>query len=196
MVVLEVLMNARFLHRSVLPLSLLFPLVAAAVAASCGGSNQILGKTGSEGSGGAGADGGPGSGAGSSSNSASTGLFVDGGGDGGVVSSTYPCTGCPTFPAPGAPTCPASTLGPATISYPLDGLLLPPNMNVLEVQFVPPAGAMLFEVDFENGVTDVKVETQCNPVTPVRGGPSPGCGITLPRAPGTTSPTPTATATP
>jgi hypothetical protein len=66
--------------------------------------------------------------------------------------------------------------------YPLDGFLLPPNMNVLEVQFVPPAGATLFEVDFENAVTNVKVETMCNPVTPVRGGASPGCGLTLPQA--------------
>jgi hypothetical protein len=54
-------------------------------------------------------------------------------------------------------------------------------MNVLEVQFVPPAGATLFEVDFTNSITSVKVETQCNPITPVRGGPSPGCGVTLPQ---------------
>jgi hypothetical protein len=55
-------------------------------------------------------------------------------------------------------------------------------MNVLEVQFVPPAGATLFEADFENAITSVKVETMCNPIMPVRGGPSPGCGLTLPQA--------------
>ncbi len=55
-------------------------------------------------------------------------------------------------------------------------------MNVLEVQFAPPAGATLFEVDFENAITSVKVETQCNPITPVIGGPSSGCGLTLPQA--------------
>ncbi len=76
------------------------------------------------------------------------------------------------FPDPGAPACSPSTLGPPTIAYPLDGLLLPPNMNVLEVQFVPPAGATLFEVDFTNAITSVKVETTCSAITPVRGGPS------------------------
>jgi hypothetical protein len=103
------------------------------------------------------------------------------GGDAGV-SSSYPCTGCPAFPPLGAPTCAPSTLGPPTLAYPLDGILLPPNMNVLEVQFVPPAGATLFEVDFENAITSVKVETMCNPITPVRGGASTGCAVTLPQA--------------
>src|SRR5262249_3002477 len=80
------------------------------------------------------------------------------------------------------PECAPTVLGKATIAYPLDGLLLPPNMNVLEVQFKPPADATLFEVDFYNAVTKVKVETKCAPVPDVRGGPSIGCGITLPQA--------------
>jgi len=55
-------------------------------------------------------------------------------------------------------------------------------MNVLEVQFVPPAGATTFEVDFSNSNTDVRVVTQCNSVPDVRGGTSRGCGLTLPQA--------------
>src|SRR5262249_24935745 len=93
----------------------------------------------------------------------------------------YGCQGCPDFPGFGAATCSAQTLGPATIAYPLDGILLPPKMNVLEVQFVPPPEATLFEVDFYNAVTKVKVETKCTPVPDVRGGASKGCGVTLPQ---------------
>ncbi len=96
-------------------------------------------------------------------------------------SKNYACPGCPAFPPLGAPACDPMTLGPATIAYPLDGLLLPPNMNVLEVQFVPPANATLFEVDFYNAITKVKVETKCDQVPDVRGGTSRGCGVTLPQ---------------
>ncbi len=102
--------------------------------------------------------------------------------DGGkTVHTDYPCTGCPNFPPLPAPACDPSVLGPAEVAYPLDGLLLPPNMNVLEVQFVPPAKATLYEVDFENSVTDVRVETLCSPVPDVRKGASKGCGVTLPQ---------------
>ena len=175
-------MSARSFHRSALPAILFVHVGVAALAASCGGSgkgNSGSGAAGGSSTGGAQSTGGH-SGSGGHGGGAT---FTDGGtgGDAGV-SSNYPCPGCPAFPPPGAPACPSSTLGPPTIAYPLDGLLLPPNMNVLEVQFVPPAGATLFEVDFENAVTDVKVETQCNPITPVRGGASPGCGVTLSQA--------------
>jgi len=71
------------------------------------------------------------------------------------------------------------TLGPSTLVYPPDGVLLPPNMNVLEVQWVPPSGATLFEVDFQNALTDVRVETACNAITTVRGTANVGCGLTL-----------------
>ena len=96
-------------------------------------------------------------------------------------SKNYPCDGCAPFPPLGAPECPVAVLGKSAVAYPLDGLLLPPNMNVLEAQFVPPQDATLFEVDFYNAITKVKVETKCNPVPDVRGGPSRGCGITLPQ---------------
>src|SRR5262249_23326052 len=77
------------------------------------------------------------------------------GSGGGGVTSNHPCMGCKTFPDNGAPACDAKVLGPPSIAYPVNGILLPPNMNVLEVQFVPPAGATLFEVDFTNGLTHV-----------------------------------------
>ena len=160
---------------------LVLALVASA-AGACGGANQILGHTGSGGGGGHGGSHGTAAGGSTSTSTSTTSSSSGSSGGGGSVSSNYPCAGCPAFPGSGAPTCPATTLGPPTIAYPLDGLLLPPNMNVLEVQFVPPAGATLFEVDFENAVTSVKVETLCNPITPVRGGASPGCGVTLPQA--------------
>ncbi len=94
---------------------------------------------------------------------------------------TFPCDGCTPFPPIGTSTCAPNVLGPPTLVYPIDGLLLPPNMNVLEVQFVPPQGAVEYEVDFENAVTDVRVTTFCNAVPDVRQGPSKGCGLTLPQ---------------
>ena len=113
------------------------------------------------------------------------------GGDGGTASlgvpsndtgsKNYPCPGCAVFPPLGTAECTPAVLGKATIAYPLDGLLLPPNMNVLEVQFTPPANATLYEVDFYNTITKVKVETKCTDVPDVRGGTSRGCGITLPQ---------------
>ncbi|GAC1352024.1 MAG: hypothetical protein NVSMB1_10800 [Polyangiales bacterium] len=107
------------------------------------------------------------------------------GGDGptpGSVDTTYKCVGCGDFPPAGAPACPPATLAAPTIAYPLDGSLLPPNMNVLEVQFRPPATATLFQVEFSNSITSVKVVTKCNAVPDVRLGPSKGCGVTLPQA--------------
>jgi hypothetical protein len=116
----------------------------------------------------------------------------DGGnGDGGNGDTTtglpdaavFPCTadGCTPFPPLGTSTCAPTVLGPAKLVYPTDGLLLPPNMNVLEVQFIPPQGGIEYEVDFENSITDVRVVTLCNQVPDVRQGPSKGCGITLPQ---------------
>jgi hypothetical protein len=106
--------------------------------------------------------------------------------DGAVTDADFACDGCAPFPGSDAGTCQPSTLGDPTLVYPPNGVLLPPNMNVLEVQWLPPAGATLFEVDFTNGVTDVRVETPCNPVPAVRsaadgGTVYSGCSITLPQ---------------
>lgn len=113
----------------------------------------------------------------------------DGGGDTGLVyadgSTNYcanPDGGCPMFPPIGTKECDPQVLGPPTLVYPTDGLLLPPNMNVLEVQFVPPQGATLYEVDFLNNVTNVGVVDTCQQVPDVRKGASRGCGVTLPQA--------------
>ncbi|HEY1695517.1 MAG TPA: hypothetical protein VGG39_25285 [Polyangiaceae bacterium] len=159
--------------------------VALAIVAACGSS----GKNGGSGSGNGGGDDG-GNGGADGTAGADGHVFGDGaGGDGAggpVTDADFPCDGCGPFPPQGSPTCSSQTLGPPTLVYPPDGVLLPPNMNVLEVQWLPPQGATLFEVDFTNGVTDVRVETPCVPVPSVRapsdgGVTSSGCGLTLPQ---------------
>ena len=113
------------------------------------------------------------------------------GGDGGTASlgvpsndtgsKNYPCPGCAVFPPLGTAECTPAVLGKATIAYPLDELLLPPNMNVLEVQFTPPANATLYEVDFYNTITKARAAAAASRSR---------------KAPGTTSRTPTVTAIP
>jgi hypothetical protein len=79
----------------------------------------------------------------------------------------------------GTPPACTSTSATPTLVYPPDQVLLPPNTNVVEVQFLPGAGNTLFELDFENAATDVRIETRCNPVTNTRGVSTGGCGFTL-----------------
>jgi hypothetical protein len=70
------------------------------------------------------------------------------------------CAGC-TFPQPSAPACPGSA-PPIHVVYPSNGVLVPPNMNVLSVQWTPfGMGYSEFEVDFENSITDTRVITKC-----------------------------------
>jgi len=54
------------------------------------------------------------------------------------------------------------------VVYPNDGVLLPPNLGKLEVHFKPGAGNTLFELSFENELTDIAIYTRCN--TPLNGG--------------------------
>jgi hypothetical protein len=108
--------------------------------------------------------------------------WVMGAGVGTFVNSGYACAGCANFPAVGAADCATSELAAPTLVYPPDGVLLPPNLNVLEVQFIPNSDATLFEVDFISQNTQVTIETPCVAVPDVRGGPSRGCGVTLPQA--------------
>jgi hypothetical protein len=70
------------------------------------------------------------------------------------------CPGC-TFPGNNAPACPSGT--PAIdLVYPNDDTLVPPNMNVISVQWTPFGAAFKeFEVDFENSITDMRVITKC-----------------------------------
>jgi hypothetical protein len=91
------------------------------------------------------------------------------------------CPGC-TFPPMSAPPCPGGT--PAiTVVYPNDGALVPPNMNVISVQWTPYGAPFKeFEVDFENSITDMRVITKCAAQTmdteqPPQ--PSGGCELAL-----------------
>jgi hypothetical protein len=82
----------------------------------------------------------------------------------------------------GAPPCAAGT--PAiNIVYPSDGVLVPPNMNVISIHWTPFGTPFTeFEVDFENSVTDMRVATTCAAQTmdteqPPQ--PSGGCELAL-----------------
>jgi hypothetical protein len=95
-----------------------------------------------------------------------TATFGPGGGDGGLGDAGS---------APGA-FGNAGTTGNAmcnpTLVYPPDGILLPPNTNVIEVHFLPGSGPppnSQFEVSFENAVTDVRIYTTCVGSTPDQG---------------------------
>ena len=56
-----------------------------------------------------------------------------------------------------------------------------PSRHSTVTSSLPPSGAVEYEVDFENSITDVRVVTYCNAVPDVRQGPSKGCGLTLPQ---------------
>ena len=128
---------------------------------------------------------GGGTGAGGGSGNGGGGGTGSGGGHNGSTSTPsnvnhdYPCPGCAPFPGQGAPSCASATLPVPKIAYPPDGVLLPPNMNVLEVQWTASADATSYQVEFHNNNTQVTVETPCQPVPDVRGGASRGCGFTL-----------------
>ncbi len=89
------------------------------------------------------------------------------------------CPGCPTFPNPGSGTTCADPATDPTLVYPPDQVLLPPNMNVIAVHFMPGNNNAYFEIDFENAATDVRLETQCNMITNTRGTATGGCDFTL-----------------
>ena len=88
----------------------------------------------------------------------------DGNGSGPPSPVIVQCPGCPAFPGLGtdaSSACGTMAQDPQLV-YPPDQVLVPPNMNVIELQFEPGAGNTLFEIDFENAATDVRVETMCN----------------------------------
>src|SRR5262245_28885569 len=68
-----------------------------------------------------------------------------------------------------------------TLIYPPDGVLVPPNTNVLEIHFqrgTPPNN--LFEISFSNTLTDIRIYTACNGGTPADGMPlGSGCVFEL-----------------
>jgi len=68
---------------------------------------------------------------------------------------------------PGTPSdAPGSFGGPATggapaMVYPPDGVLVPPNLSMLEWQWNPPAGATLYELALAGPALDMKIYTTC-----------------------------------
>ncbi len=176
-------MHTRALAQLVLAVSL--PLFAALYA--CGSSDGSKFGSGDSGTSSGGGDGSLGGGGDGGS------LFGDGGSGGGGGEAAPPpfidggftapdCPGC-TFPPPGAPSC-GSAAPPINIVYPYDGVLLPPNMNVVSVMWTPFGTAYKeFEVDFTNSVTDMHVVTKCAAQTVDTEQPSPvpsgGCELQL-----------------
>jgi hypothetical protein len=51
-----------------------------------------------------------------------------------------------------------------SLVYPADGTMVPPNMNVLELHFLPGANNDLFELTFSAALLDVKVYLTCSPL--------------------------------
>jgi hypothetical protein len=140
-------------------------LPAAGAFWGCGGSPGS-----GNGSGGRGSGGSSGSGAGAPDASSAMGAV------------TAPdCPGCSPLPA-NAPPCAGGT-PPIDIVYPNDGVLVPPNMNVMSVQWTPYGGPFTrFEVDFSNSITDVRVVTKCATQTMDTGQPpmpSGGCELII-----------------
>ncbi len=90
-----------------------------------------------------------------------------------------PAGGCAPFPPDNAPQCTQTNITPQ-IYYPNDGVLLPPNMEVVAVHYTPfPAGPPAlpiqeFEIDFENANTDVRVLTTCATQLMDTASPTPG----------------------
>ena len=97
-------------------------------------------------------------------------------------------SGCGPFPPDNAPACSATNITPQ-IYYPNDGVLLPPNMEKMAVQWTPfPAGPPTlpiqeFEIDFENANTDVRIVTPCATQLMDTSSPTPaatgGCSLEL-----------------
>jgi hypothetical protein len=91
-----------------------------------------------------------------------------------------PMNGCPQFPAPAAPACAGAA--PINLVYPNDGVFVPPNMNVISVQWTPFGAYKEFEVAFTNKATDMRIVTTCAAQTMDTGQPSQasgGCELVL-----------------
>jgi hypothetical protein len=74
-----------------------------------------------------------------------------------------------------------------TLVYPPDGVLLPPNTNVIEVHFLPGGSNHLFEVSFTNSTTNYRLYTSCTGAAPADGMPlNGGCVLELDQADWTT----------
>jgi hypothetical protein len=96
------------------------------------------------------------------------------------VHGTFTSPDCPscTFPGAGAASCGGMDTDP-TVIYPNDGVLLPPNMNTISLQWLPGNGNTTFEIDLQNPATDVKIYANCKPTVDTRGAMSGGCQLDL-----------------
>lgn len=168
---------------------------ALALGYACGGSSQGFADGGNGGGSSGASSGASGGGSGGASSGNSSGISFSS--SGGASSSGNPmgtgtangtfnapdCAGC-TFPPLTATAC-ASSAPAIKVVYPNNGVLVPPNMNVISVQWTPFGGYKTFEVDFANSVTDTRVITKCATQTmdtsqPVQA--SGGCDLELPQA--------------
>ncbi len=87
------------------------------------------------------------------------------------------CPGCPPIPT-GKPACSADRQ--PTLAYPPDATLLPPNLNVIEAHFRPgSASNTIFEVSFQNAVTNVSVLMRCQAITDTHNMATGGCGYVV-----------------
>src|SRR6185295_438510 len=86
---------------------------------------------------------------------------------------------CPAFPPDGAPAC--TGLDPQLV-YPANGVLFPPNLNQLDVHFTPNGAGNLYEIDFTNSVTDVRILTKCNEILDTHAVLAGGCSLSLDKA--------------
>jgi hypothetical protein len=86
-------------------------------------------------------------------------------------------SGC-SFPMTGAPACNGVSASP-TVVYPPDGVLMPPNLNVITLQWQPGMGNTMFEVDLTNPATNVTILTKCTKAVDSRLNDSGGCRLDL-----------------
>ncbi len=60
----------------------------------------------------------------------------------------------------------------SNVVYPLAGALFPPNLQPMEIQWAPPAGATIFDLHLVGDVMDLHIYTPCNVI-----GATGGCGL-------------------
>jgi hypothetical protein len=167
---------------------------------ACGGSSHSFpdgggfgASSGGTSGGGTGNDGGGCSSGFCIGSSSGTILNLDGGSSGGPTGPTSSsakgtfmapdCAGC-KFPPLTATAC-ASSAPAIKIVYPTTGVLVPPNMNSLSVQWTPYGGYQTYEVDFSNNITDTRIITKCSTQTMDTSQPSVtsgGCDLELTQA--------------
>jgi hypothetical protein len=175
-------------------------LIAAVAQHGCGGQlhdsspgdggSRGLAATASSGSSGGSSSGGNGGGSSSGSGSGPSGSSgsngSSSGGDGGLRPclnglTAADCPGC-TFPCLDAPPC-ASSAPAIELAYPPDGVLVPPNLNTISVQWTPHGSAFTrFEVDFRSPPnTDWRIITSCRAETldAPSGIPTGGCELVI-----------------